>query len=158
MGAPCTVCKNPGVRKVVDGYYGEGMTGAGISRALAGLGLKVSPEVVNGHGKHYAPPPERLKGTPKKDFAIVVRDKAYDQLEAGDLDLADKDQVAGINAGLKAQALIDKREAIKAKVGTAELAWALLGMLTSPPELPQLEDGLTVEGTFQEVEPDGEVD
>jgi len=159
MGVPCTVCKNPGVRKVVDGYLEEGTTGAGVSRALADLGLNLSPEVINRHKTHYEPPKERQKGTRKADFAVIIRDKAIEQVQSGELDLTDKDQVAGINAGLKAQAILDKREVFKAKAGTAELAWALLGIFgqqTPPPA--QLDDGMTVEGTFEEVEPDGEAD
>lgn len=155
----CSVCKNPGVRKVVDGYLEESVTVAGIHRALGELGLNLSADVLSRHRTHYEPPATRQKGTRKADFAVIIRDKAIEQVQSGELDLTDKDQVAGINAGLKAQAILDKREVFKAKAGTAELAWALLGIFgqqTPPP--PQLDDGRTVEGTFEEVEPDGEAD
>ena len=154
--ASCSVCKNPGVRKVVDGYLEEAVTGVGISRALGDLGLALSPEVINRHKTHYAPPVVREKGTRKADFAVIVRDKAITQFESGELDLRDKDLAPGITAGLKAQAILHKREVTRAKSGTAELAWALLGIFGQQTPLLQLDDGLTIEG--ETVEVDGSAD
>lgn len=150
--AKCTVCANVGVRKVVDGYLEDRVTGAGISRSLADLGLTLSPDVINRHKTHYAPPPERPKGTRKADFAAIVRDKAAEQFEGGELDLSEKDHVAGINAGLKAQAILDKREQVGKKQTQAETLVALLAALRGGGVPLALDDGMTIDGEAVEVE------
>lgn len=151
--ASCTVCAEVGVRKIIDGYLEEGVTGAGISRSLAKLGLNVSPEVVNRHKTHYAPPETREKGTRKKDFAVMVRDKALETFEEGKLDLADKDHAPGINAGLKAQAILDKREQQKVLPAAGGILLELLARWNGTPAAPlQIEDGNTIEGDFSEVD------
>jgi len=131
------------------------MTGAGISRSMADLGLTVTAETINRHKTHYAPAPERPKGTPKKDFAIIVRNKALEQFENEDLDLTNKDHAPGINAGLKAQALIDGREKQKSKQANAQLAFAIIQMLQGGVPDPLLLDDGNIEGEFAEVT-DGE--
>jgi hypothetical protein len=149
----CSICANPLARKTIDGGLDEGMTAAGISRMLEGIGATVSQDVINRHRKHYRDgQPERPKGTSKTDFAIVVRDRAADMFESEDLDLRNKDHVAGINSGLKAQAILDAREKVKAKQGNAELAFAIIGMLTGQAPPAQLEDGNTIEGEAVEVD------
>ena len=139
---------------MIDGALTDGVTGAGVSRYLADMGADVSPETVNRHKQHYQPPAEREKGTRKADFAVLVRDKAIEQFENGEITLADKDYVPGINAGLKAQALIDGREKVKSKQANAQLAFAIIQMLQGGETL-QIEDGLTIEGDFEVVGEDG---
>jgi hypothetical protein len=136
---------------VVDGNLSEGVTGAGISRSMASFGLNVSADRINNHAKHYAPPEARQPGTRKRDFAILVREKAVEQFEAGELDLTDKDHAPGISAGLKAQALIDKREAGQKKQTQAEAFVALLSALRGEDPVALIEDGLTIEGTFEDL-------
>lgn len=154
MSPRCTVCANPILRKAVDGALGEKMSGAGISRYLEQMGASVSVDIINRHKQHYAPDLERPKGTRKHDFAVLVRDRAAEQFEAGQLDLSDKGTVAGIGAGLKAQAILDKREAVKQKIGGAELARAIIEMLSgSGPQTPlALDDGMTIDGEAVEVD------
>lgn len=129
------------------------MTGIGTSRALAQDKLEITADVINRHKTHYKPPEARTPGTSKRDFAILVRDKAYDQFEAGQLSLVVKDTVPGVTAGLKAQAILDRRDEKKSKAGLADLAWALLGLLKSETAPPlRLEDGNTIEGEFDEAD------
>jgi hypothetical protein len=45
----CTICANPSVQKVVDGYLEAGVSGAGISRSLSELGQTVSAKVILRH-------------------------------------------------------------------------------------------------------------
>lgn len=133
------------------------MTAAGISRQLAGAGLTIDPDVISRHRKHYADDrPLAPKGTRKADLAVLVRDRAVDMFENEDLDLRNKDHAAGIGAGLKAQALLDGREKLKAKTGQtlellAGLRALLSGGLVPVADAPQLEDGVTVEGEFEDV-------
>lgn len=151
----CSICKNPVASRVIDSALAEGMTSAGISRYLeAGLGATISPETIARHRKHWNPSPE-LKHLKPRDLAVIVRDRAVEQFEAEDLDLRNKDSVPGISAGLKAQSIIDNREKVKSRGGSAELAFAILAMLRgeAPPPLA-VEDGRTIEGVAVEVDDD----
>lgn len=153
----CTICKNAFLRATVDRLLDEKMTYAGIERYAGEAGIDLTADVVSRHAKHYAPPPVKPPNTSKRDFAIIIRDKAMEQLEKGELDLSSKDTVPGINAGLKAQALLDQREKQKSKQQNAELAFAIIAMLGgTQPAVPMIEDGLTIEGDYEEL--DGETD
>ncbi len=153
----CIVCKDPFKRAVVDRLLDDRMSYAGIERYANENNVPLTADVVSRHAKHYAPPPERPKGTPKRDFAIVIRDKALAQVDNGLLDLTDKDTVPGINAGLKAQSILDQREKQKTKQQSAELAFAIIEMLGGRAPAPlQIEDGLTIDGDYEEV--DGETE
>ena len=160
--ALCTVCKNPGVRKVVDGYLEEGVSGAGTSRALADLGLSVSSDVINQHKRHYAPPPERPKGTLKRDFAIYMRDRIQTAVEAIEPEtdengktydpVLSKHLQPAIASGLKAEAQIEKREQAVKKQTQADVLLALLASLRGEGRpMLQLEDPNVIEGTAREV-------
>jgi hypothetical protein len=149
----CTICKNPFLRATIDRLLDEKMTYTGIERYAGDAGVVISADVVSRHSKHYAPPPTRAPGANKRDFAIVIRDKAMELIENDGLDLRDKDTVPGINAGLKAQSILDGREKQKSKQQSAELAFAIIQMLGGggPPPIA-LQDGMTIEGSFEEVE------
>jgi hypothetical protein len=154
---PCKVCDNPLLRKMVDPLLDEQMSYAGISRYAADAGIDLSADVIARHAKHYEPPPEKPKGTPKRDFAILIRDKAYEEVENGGLTLDNKNLVPGINAGLKAQGIIDGREKVKSKQANAELAFAIIAMLGGgQPEPLQIEDGNTIDGEYEDL--DGEAE
>ena len=140
MSVPCSICTRPGLRKVIDGDLNEGVTGAGISRALASLGLTVTPDVINRHKTHYAPPEVRLKGTRKHDFAVKVRDRMSTAVDAiqpftsedGETiidPILNKDFAPALGVGLKAQAIIDRREQTMKKQTGAEVLIALLRSL-----------------------------
>lgn len=75
----------------------------------------------------------------------------------GDVDdniRVDKDFQPALNTALKAEGLIDKREALKAKTGMdyAQIVAGIQFMLHGTPIPKQLDDGKTIEGDFHEVE------
>ena len=149
----CSICSNVVWRREIDPLLNERMSAAGISRLLAQSGMHVTPEVILRHKSHYKPPVEPLPYERKRDFAIRIRDAADAQFEQGDLLLGNKDHVPGINAGLKAQAIIDGREKQKARAQTADLAFAIIAMLTGGAPPPRLiEDGRTIDGEATEME------
>ena len=113
--------------------------------------MSLTPDVINRHKLHYEPPIERVAGTRKRDFALLVRDKAIDQFEKGDLDLTDKDSVPGINAGIKAQSVLDRREVQKAKQQTGDAVLSLIAWLEGGVIPRQLESGDVVDGEAVEV-------
>ncbi len=104
------------------------MSYTGISRYAGEAGVEVSPDVISRHASHR-PPPERPKGTLKRDFATLVRERAAEQFESGELDLTERNHAAGIAAGLKAQAIIDKREVVNKKHTQADALVALMAAL-----------------------------
>lgn len=157
MTVRCSICK-AGVSLVRYVDASPDLSAAALSRQAANVGMDLSAERIITHRNHRKQEePSKIAKT-GKDFAILVRDKASEQFEAGQLDLRDKDSVPGVTAGLKAQGIIDSREKIKARQGNAELAFAIIAMLTGGAPQPPLEldDGLTIEGTATEVEDDDE--
>jgi hypothetical protein len=157
----CSICATPGVRRYVDGV--PEMTAAAVSREAAAIGMDLSADRILTHRKHLAlEPPERGARERKTDFAARVRDRAAELFDTEKLDLTDKDHAPGINAGLKAQAILDAREKAKAKQGSAELAFAIIAMLTGNAATPmptgplrlELEDGDTIEGEAVELATD----
>jgi hypothetical protein len=124
---------------------------AALSRQAESLGMDLSTQRIGTHREHREAETPVGEGIAKrqKDFAVLVREKAIQQLESGELDLTDKDAVPGINAGLKAQALIDKREQAKKNTTQADMLVALLGTLRG--DVPMLEDPSVIEGTAVEI-------
>ncbi|MSP56412.1 MAG: hypothetical protein EXR69_12535 [Myxococcales bacterium] len=89
------------------------------------------------------------------DLATVLRNRYLEIVgQMSDEDLLNKDFASAVSLGLKAQGQIDAREKAKAKQGTAEQAFAIIAMLRGdlPPKM--LDDGLTVEGAFEEIATD----
>lgn len=154
MTVLCSICK-AGVSLVRYVDASPDLSAAALSRQAATVGMDLSAERIRTHRSHRQQElPSKIAKT-TKDFAILVRDRAAEQFEKGGLALTDKELVPGINAGLKAQGIIDGREKIKARQGNAELAYAILAMLSGAPQTPlELDDGLTIEGTAIEVEDD----
>lgn len=155
MSTPlCSICK-AGVSLVRYVDASPDLTAAALSRQAALVGMGLSAERILTHRKHRKAEEPASIAKNKRDFAIVVRDRALSMMDSEELALDNKDLVPGINAGLKAQSIIDSREKQKAKHGSAELAFAIIQMLSGrSPDVPQLEDGNTIEGEFEEV--DGE--
>jgi hypothetical protein len=146
---------------MIDASLDDGMTAAGISRQLEAIGATVDPDVINRHRKHYADDrPIAPKGTPKRDIAVMIRDKVADKIESADGDemeaiLFTKSGQGAIAAGLKAQKLIEDREKEKAKTGrSVELLSALFAIvgIGPTPVVAALDDGMTVEGEAVEVD------
>lgn len=157
----CLICKNPPLRDYVDGGLNKGLSNSGIAAAFEAAGGKLDPEVVGRHKNNHWVKPVRPDG-PKptqRDLNIMVRDKVADAIEdipGEGLLLMGKEMGPALNAGLKAQAALDKREATNKKLGIAAGALSLqawLAGLGDRPEPPELEDGNTIEGTAVELPP-----
>lgn len=167
MTIRCLICNNPALADYVNAGLDKGLTHNGIAAGLAAAGGSLDPAVIGRHRKHYTPKTPATGPKPtKRDLAIVVRDRLLDAVERMPptenedgviLDpLLYKEFAPAIGAGLKAQALLDKREAVAAKVGLGAGLLALverLDRLGRPPEPLALEDGNTVEGAFVDVTP-----
>ena len=152
----CSICANPLAKRTTNDQLREGMSAAAISRMFEGIGAAITPDTINRHKRHWDDDePIAPKGTRKTDLALLVRDKAIQQFEDGELDLRNKDSVPGITAGLKAQNILENREKTAAKNAFAELGRGLLTMFLGEVPLPrQLEDGNTVEGEAVDVTPE----
>ena len=152
MSTGCKICDDKVACRAIDDELERGMTYSSISRLMTLRGFSVGPATVSSHSGHRAPSahPDAVKQ--KRDFAIMVRDKAADLLEEGRLDLVNKDRVPGINAGLKAQATIDRREQNKQRGAASEVLTALLAALRGEAPVLQIEDGMTIEGEAVEVD------
>lgn len=156
MSNTCKVCANryrlAGINAAID----RGLSSVAIANENVETGWPVTPETVTRHRRHYiSDMPEKVAAT-QKDFAILVRDEAVRLFEAGELDLRDRYHVPGINAGTRAQTVLDKR-ADKGDDRRTALAITLLlsggsesGFL-APKEMRVLDDGLTIDGEANEV-------
>jgi len=156
----CLICKNSALRLYVDGLLDKGLSNAGIAAGVAELGGKLDPDVVarhkNGHWTKTLDP-DAPKPT-SRDLAIIMRDKvvqAVEPMAPEALLLMGKELAPMVGKGLQAQAILDKRDAINKKLGIAagalSLQMYLAGLKDAAPP-PELEDGLTVEGTAVEVD------
>lgn len=176
----CMICKNPTLREIVDTALDKGKSNAGISAMFEQVGAKLDPEVIGRHkNNHWKPPVDPAAPQPtKRDLAISLRDrvaKAIDDLPAErgalvdviDLDgkrvtgfietdpILDKDLAPALSAGLKAQALLDKREVNQQRLGLAQgylgLQLLLQGLGEPPVEPLMIDDPDTIEGEVHEV-------
>lgn len=154
MAVRCLICKNPALRDYVDGGLNKGLSNAGIAAGIEAAGGKLDPDVVSRHRHAHWIKPMR-EDAPKptsRDLAIMVRDKIADAVEpmSGEaILLLGKDMAPAINAGLKSQAILDKREQSQARLGIAAGALSLqmwLNGLRDAPPPPELDDGNTIEG------------
>jgi len=161
----CLVCSNEALKTYVDGALDKGMSARGIAAGLTAAGGSIDPDVISRHRKnHYTPPKDPSAPQPtKRDLAITLRDRvlnAIDELpEPGEDELdpiLSKHLAPALGAGLKAQALIDKREANAEKLGLAKgylgLQLYLQGLGHEPQEPVMLDDGNTLEGEYAEVD------
>lgn len=159
MPARCRICAVPALRDYVDGALNKGLTNKGIAAGMEAMGGSLDPETVGRHKTRHWTAPVR-EGAPKptnRDLAIMVRDKVADALEdmpGEGLLLMGKELGPAVNAGLKAQGILDKRDAVNKKLGIAAGALSLQAWLAGlhsvePP--PELDDGNTVEGEAVEV-------
>lgn len=150
------MCKaGPALVKFVDAS--PDLSASALSRQAGSLGIDLTTDRISTHRKHREA--ERPVGEgiakQKRDFAVLVQEKAVQQLESGELDLMDKNAVPGINAGLKAQAIIDKRELGVKKHAASEMLVALLSALRGESPVRELEPP-TIEGQYIDVTPDAE--
>lgn len=142
----------------MDDSLTRGLTAAGIASSIEAVGGKMDPDVVNRHkNAHYVRPVASDAPKPtKRDLAIMVRDKVADALvnmPGEGILLMGKDLAPAINAGLKAEAALDKREALDKKLMvTAGLPAFLQMMEDERLARRQIEDGNTVEGEAVEID------
>lgn len=171
----CMICQNEALLVYVNAGLTKGVSNAGIAAAFGAAGGHLDPEVVGRHRKaHWTPPvdPAAPKAT-KRDLAILLRDKVADAVDAlpdpkppvydddgklvtpGNIAILDKDFAPALSMGLKAQGLLDKREATDKKLGLAAgylgLQLLLQGLGEAPAKAVMIEDGVTVEGEFEDV-------
>lgn len=152
-GRPCSVCSKPALAKFVDSS--PDLTAAALSRQAEQIGMALSAERILNHRKHAQAHDHLKPAKTKRDFAVLVQEKAIEQLESGELDLRDKDSVPGVNAGLKAQAILDKREDRNKRNTQSEALVALLAALRGDPYEPlMLDDGMTIDGEAIELDAD----
>jgi hypothetical protein len=159
----CSICKaGISVARYVDAS--ADLSAAALSRQAAAVGMDLSTDRIATHRKHRAEEEPARIAKNGKDFAVLMRDRIADAVEqlkpeeredgSQGLDpILMKDLQPAINSGLKAQAILDSREKAAAKKGNAELAFAIIAMLTGHGgPVPALEDGMTIEGTAVEVD------
>lgn len=144
----CSVCKTPALAKFVDAS--PDLTAAALSRQAETLGMDLTADRILTHRKHREEERPIGEGIAKRkaDFAALVREKAVEQFTNGELDLTDKAHAAGINAGLKAQKLIDDRDKREKKQTQAEALVALLSALRGEGHRPValLDDPNVIDG------------
>lgn len=169
----CLICSNPAIKDFVDGGLNKGLTNRAVAAGLTAVGGKTfDPDVVGRHkANHWTKPvdPDAPKPT-KRDLAILLRDKVADAIVAlpenrepeydddgklvtpGSLPILDDGVVKAAAMGLKAQAILDKREQNQQKLGLAAgylgLQLLLRGLGEEQPEPVMIEDGLTIEGEY----------
>ncbi len=160
MAARCRICAVPALRDYVDSALSKGLSNRGIGAGVDAMGGSLDPDVVGRHkAAHWTKPvsSDAPKAT-NRDLAIMVRDKVAEAIEdmpGETLILLGQEIGPTVNAGLKAQTILDKREAVNKKLGIAAGALSLqmwLAGLNEAAPPPELDDGLTVEGEAVEVE------
>jgi len=139
MSLGCKICDDLALKKVVEEELDKHNTYAFISRVQEHRGTKVSPETISNHAKHREyPPPDEKPALPKRDLAVLVRDKMYDAIEALPADaMLIKDFQPALGNAIRAQGAIDKRETKKVGNQTfiLQLAAAMgerLGLTSGP--------------------------
>lgn len=129
----CPICTQPLAAKLADTLLASGETHARVAAALKDGGVeRVGPRRVEAHfiecrGGQVAV--AKVQGGPKqpKDLAAMVRDKAVEGVETGELQVT-------VQHGLQAQQMIENRES---KEKDRELMLALARLLGGAPA-PQI--------------------
>jgi len=159
LAVRCRICGVPALRDYVDAALNKGLSNRAVSAGVDAMGGSLDPDVVARHkAGHWSKPVNPDAPTPtQRDLAIMVRDKvveAITDMPGEGLMLMGAELGPSLNAGLKAQAMLDKREAVNKKLGIAagalSLQMWLAGLNESAPP-PELDDGNTIEGEAAEV-------
>jgi len=160
----CTICANPMLAGLVNPLIDQRMFATSISSYANDAGISVSPEVINRHKQHYVAN-KQLKapdGVGPRDAATIIKKRILDALDNSPCyegeGILNKDVQPALRTALAAQKTEDERERAKTQKGTAELAFAIIAMITgsAPQDVPLIDDGMTFEGDFEEL--DGEAD
>jgi hypothetical protein len=151
---PCSVCAIPALAKFADAN--TELSASGLSKQAETAGMNLSADRIQTHRKHRADEGYLAASTTKKDLAILIRDKVAMRVETEDFDVLDRNVAAGLGAGLKAQALIDKRDAREKKMTQAEGFLAILSALRGEGHGPTvlLEDPNVIDGVAVEIDAD----
>jgi len=106
----CKVCRDPIALRVVDEELSKGMSAAGVARLMTLRGFEVEAPTILSHKKHAPMASVQVEAAAtRRDLAILVRDRTYDAVDRGDIDITDK-AWRNVTPGLAAQKLIDQRE------------------------------------------------
>lgn len=111
----------------------------------------MSADVISKHDGHRVKGVDPRIKAPKRDAAILIKNRILDAVEKGDqsengLDILDKDLQSALSTALKAQAIEDKRETKK----VTQNFWVELGAGLFQ-ERHLLPEGDVIEGVAHEV-------
>lgn len=164
----CVICRAGDRRNLVEHDWSSGLSMVAIAKIQTEAGWKLSTRQVSVHLKnHVAGAATRMKPElTKRDAAIYFRDKIMEEFEKREgeyedgtplLDILSPNLQPSIGSALRAQQVIDKREAVQAKSGKIDMIWMMLGgghgeNALAPAHL--IEDGLTIEGEAVEIDSD----
>lgn len=150
----CGICKDKAACRAVDEELAKGATGEFVARLMTLRGWPTTAPTVNGHRKHAVGAADGvIAAKTQRDLARVVRDKALELFDNGDLALTDREHVPGITAGLKAQAELNKQanKSDDRKTGIA-IAMILSGATSGgPPEHLLIGDGNVIDGEYEDL-------
>ncbi len=154
----CKVCKNPVRKAGIDAALASGLSAAQIARDQELTGWKIGGDTIARHREHYAPPPAVVHpGVKGRDLLAVVRDITIEAVESGKLTITDENW-KNVNPGISAQKGLNL---IASKTDDRKLSLALtlimaggVGGFRAPAAL--IEDGMTVDVAYEEVEDDDE--
>jgi len=158
----CVICND----LVLNGFVAEeaqkGTRNSLIASKASIRGYPLTGMRVTSHLKHapveeidpYSVPKDPKPEKPaisKRDAAAIIKDRLLDALEAREnseegLDILDKDLQPALKSALAAQSMEDKREQKK----VTQNFWVQL-YTGQQGELPQLDDGVTIDGQAVEV-------
>lgn len=137
MPQPCAACHSEH-RAAVDQKIKSGTTFTDVSLWLGAKGAPISRNALARHAKaHLVVVPRSSGPRPmSEDFATAIRDRAHSRLESGELE-------PDLSTGLKAQTLIDTRQARTSDHDLMLRLAAILGGVR-PPRYLEVRDPETV--------------
>lgn len=161
----CKICDDKVARRAVDEELSKGMSYAAVARLMTLRGFPVTDKTVSDHRQHSVPLPPPGVVSRKRDAAILLLDRMVSAVESlpvppdgGPDPILDKHLQPALQTALKAQSLIDRREA---RTDDRKVAFQLQVLLAggpagllAPPELIDSDtddDDLVIEGEAVEV-------
>lgn len=142
MPPDCKICRAPNRRRLIEADWADGVSAVGIAATMVDAGWPITSQTILKHLKEHAGPGAASRqppDLPKRDAAIFFRDRIMDAIEEAEktpklravknseggwdteevpFDILDKDLQGAIGTALKAESIIQKREAGPgAKVG-----------------------------------------
>lgn len=161
----CKVCDDKIARRAIDEELSKGLSYAAIARLMTLRGWPVTDKTVGDHRQHAVPLPPPGVATRKRDAAIMLLDRMVSAVESlpeppeGERDpILDRHLQPALQTALKAQALVDRREArTDDRKAAFQLQVLLAGGpagLLAPPDLVDAseDDENVIEGEAVEVD------